>query len=81
MNARTAQDYFLHPTEAAHRRYEVLRAVFVEGLPLQEVASRFDMSYGTVRNWISEFRQQWETGQSPPFSLFPYEGGPHAKAP
>ena len=68
MNARVVADYFLHPTDTVHRRYEALRAVFVEGLSLQEVAQRFEVGYGTLRNWVSEFRREWEAGQSPPFS-------------
>lgn len=69
MNTHTTHDYFLKPTEAAHRRYEALRAVFVDGLSLQEVAHHFGVSYGTVRNWVSEFRRQWKAGQPPPFFL------------
>lgn len=67
MNARTVNDYFLQPTEAIHRRYESLRSVFVDGLSLKEVAHRFEVGYGTVRNWVSEFRRELEAGQSPPF--------------
>ena len=67
MNVRAVNDYFLQPTTAAHRRYEALRSVFVDGFLLKEVAHRFEVSYGTVRNWVSEFRREWEAGQPPPF--------------
>jgi transposase-like protein len=68
MNTHDVADYFLHPTDTVHRRYEALRAVLVEGLSLQEVAQRFEVRYGTLRNWVSEFRREWEAGQPPPFS-------------
>jgi transposase-like protein len=68
MNYETYQPFFLQPTDSGHRRYETLRSVFVEGQPLAEVAARFEVSYGTVRNWVSLFRQQFDAGEVPPFS-------------
>jgi transposase-like protein len=61
--------YFLQPSDVSQRRYEALRAVFVEQQSLKHVAGRFDVSYGTVRNWVSEFRRSCDAGQAPPFSL------------
>lgn len=69
MDGTATKDYFLKPADAWHRRYEVLRAVFVDERPMQEVAERFRVSYGTVRNWAGEFRRQRDAGQPPPFSL------------
>lgn len=59
---------FAHPTETLHRRYEALRAVFLDQRPLTEVAQRFGYPYGTLRNLVAEFRAQSRTGQFPPFS-------------
>jgi len=39
-----------------------------EGTPLQDVARRIGVSYGTLRNWVSEFRRQCDRGMRPPFS-------------
>lgn len=61
------QQFFLEPRDTWHRRYEALRAVFVDRQPMEEVAERFEVSYGTVRNWSAEFRTQRDQGQSPPF--------------
>lgn len=61
--------YFVQPVEASHRRYEALRAVMVDEQPMKDVADRFGISYGTVRNWAAEFRHQQDAGESPPFSL------------
>lgn len=68
MNGLDYRDFFVHPVEAAHRRYEALRSVFVEEQPMKEVAQRHDISYGTIRNWVSEFCRGQDDGQSPPFS-------------
>ena len=62
------RDFFAHPTQTLHRRYEALRAVFFEQRPMTEVAQRFGYRYGTLRNLVAEFRAQSRTGQSPPFS-------------
>ena len=59
--------FFLEPSAAWHRRYEALRAVFVEDEPLRDVAERFEMNYGTLRNWVSSFRAAWDQGQASPF--------------
>ena len=63
------KDFFVHPVHAGHRRYEALRSVFLEEQPLKEVAQRYDVSYGTIRNWVSEFCRGQDAGQPPPFSL------------
>lgn len=68
MDGTAYKDYFLQPPDGWHRRYEVLRAVFIDEHPMQEVAQRFSVSYGTVRNWACEFRRQWDVNQRPPFS-------------
>jgi hypothetical protein len=60
--------FFAQPTQTLHRRYEALRAVFLEQRPLTEVAQRFGYRYGTLRNLVAEFRAQSRTGQLPPFS-------------
>lgn len=67
MNGLKYKDYFVRPVDVSHRRYEALRAVFVEEQPMKQVARRYEISYGTVRNWVSEFRRGQDSGQSPPF--------------
>ena len=67
MNGLEYKAYFVHPVEASHRRYEALRSVFVEEHPMKEVAHRYEVSYGTIRNWVSEFCRGQNAGQSPPF--------------
>ena len=74
MDGQVYQEFFVRPTGSSHRRYEALRSVFVEHQPLGEVADRFGVSYGTVRNWVSQFRMQYDRGQPPPFSRSRREG-------
>jgi transposase-like protein len=62
------KDYFVKPVETSQRRYEALRAVFVDEQSMKDVAEHFDISYGTLRNWVSEFCRGHGAGQRPPFS-------------
>ena len=80
MNGGDYRDYFLQPGDVTQRRYEALRSVFVEEQAMQTVAARFDVSYGTVRNWASEFRRGCDAGHAPPFSLRCEAVPPPAKA-
>lgn len=48
--------FFLAPESPLQRQYEALRCFFVEGLPSQEVAARFDYSPGAFRVLCHEFR-------------------------
>jgi len=67
MGGSNYQQFFTRPTDFAQRHYECLRAVFVEGIPMKDVAERFEVAYGTVRNWAHKFRTARDQGESPPF--------------
>jgi hypothetical protein len=68
MDVSFCHDFFAHPTLTLHRRYEALRAVFLDHRPLTEVARQFGYRYGTLRNLMAQFRAQCRTSQIPPFS-------------
>ena len=68
MNNVDYASYFLCPEETTQRRYEVLRAVFVDEESMQVVAERFGLNSGTVRNWVCEFCQTRDSGKAPLFS-------------
>ena len=53
---RAGAEYFLEPSLPAQRRYEALRAYFVEGAPAAEVAGRFGYSTATVHQLAAELR-------------------------
>ena len=69
MDRNACQQFFLHPDAVRQRRYEVLRAVFVDEDAARDVAERFRLSHGTVRNWVSQFGAQLGRGEPPPFSI------------
>ena len=49
---------FITPENSTHRRYEALRALFVDHASLEEAASRFGYAAGTLRNLRAAFLQQ-----------------------
>ena len=53
---RAGSEYFLTPTDPAQRRYEALRAYFLEDLTAAEVAARFGYSPANVHQMASELR-------------------------
>jgi transposase len=62
------QRFFREPACAQQRRYEALRAVFVEGLSQKEAARRFGYSHGGFRLLVQQFRAACAAGAPPPFS-------------
>ena len=59
--------FFLEPKQALHRRYEALRAIFVDTEPLGQVATRFGYTVSTLRSMASRVRAAWDQGSTPPF--------------
>jgi transposase len=55
--ARTGHERFTRPTVAGHRRYEALRAYYVEELSAAEIAERFGYTKASVQTLISQYRQ------------------------
>ena len=68
MDETLCQRLFVQPEQTLHRRYEALRAFFVEQLPFEEIARRFGLAVGTVRHLVRAFGRQMAGGQTPPFS-------------
>jgi DNA-directed RNA polymerase specialized sigma24 family protein len=68
MDGNPYQGFFSQPTHPYHRRYEALRAVFLEGRSQKEVAELFGYQYSTLRQLIDEFRQHCrDSGDASPF--------------
>jgi DNA-directed RNA polymerase specialized sigma24 family protein len=59
--------FFLEPQQLLQRRYEVLRAFFVEQRPQAEIAIQFGLSPATVQSLARDFRAQMRNGQVAPF--------------
>jgi transposase len=53
---RAGAEYFVEPSVPAQRRYEALRAYFVEEAPAAEVAERFGYSTSTLHQLAAELR-------------------------
>jgi hypothetical protein len=58
-----------------HRQYEALRAVFVEGLPQNEVAAKYGFTHGSLRQLVHEFRTAIRSNSPPPFFKSPSSAG------
>jgi DNA-binding CsgD family transcriptional regulator len=81
MNDDPCRSFFLEPSDLLHRRYEVLRAFFVEGRPQADIAVQFGLTTATVQSLVRDFRAQVRAGQVPPFFDSPNWDVPPAKAP
>jgi hypothetical protein len=53
---RRGAEFFTAPTEPAQRRYEALRAYFVEGRPASEVAAGWGYTTGGFESVVRDFR-------------------------
>jgi len=81
MDDSLPQRFFLQPSCSQQRRYEALRAVFVEGLSQKEAAHRFRSSHGALRVLVHQFRAACAAGDPPPFSPDPAGERPPPKRP
>jgi transposase len=53
---RAGADYFIHPAGPSQRRYEALRAYFVDGMPASQVADQFGYSTASVHQMATLLR-------------------------
>jgi transposase-like protein len=68
MDDSACRTFFAQPANPHHRRYEALRAVFVEGRTVKQAAEQFGMAYSSLRQWVYEFRQHCRnSSDSSPF--------------
>ncbi len=70
MDDTAYREFFEQPTQTYHRRYEALRAVFVDQRSQKEVAEEFGFTYGSMRQLVFEFRQYCDTQDEPTESPF-----------
>lgn len=69
MDDHRYRQFFLDPQQPEQRRYEIVRAFFVERQPMPDIARRYGFTHGTIRNLVSQFRAQFHDGNVPPFSF------------
>lgn len=70
MDDTAYHEFFAQPTDTYHRRYEALRAIFVEERSQKDVAEDFGFTYGTMRQRVFDFRQVCDDEDNPTESLF-----------
>lgn len=68
MDDQPCRSFFLRPRSTSHRRYEALRACFIEGRPPVEVATQFGYKPAALKVLISRFRHDVRGQAIPPFS-------------
>lgn len=73
MDDSVCRGFFSETANPYHRRYEALRAVFVEGRSQKVVAEESGYQYGSFRQLVYEFRQHCRgstdfSGESPFFA-------------
>ena len=76
MDLRPGRRFFLDPELTFHRRYEALRAFFVEARPLAEVAARFGYKPTALNVMISRFNSQVRNGLRSPLFVSDGRGRP-----
>jgi hypothetical protein len=59
--------FFLQPKTTFQRQYEALRAIFVDGEPIDQVADRFGYKSSALRVMASRFRGDCRRGATTPF--------------
>jgi transposase len=83
MTARRGQvqaaEWFGHPQDVNHRRYEALRAYFVDGLTVAQAAERFGYAYWTMANLVRDFNDGKLAMFAPPAKPGPAKGAAPAR--
>jgi hypothetical protein len=67
MDGTHTSRFFLEPKQTFQRRYEALRAIFVEDQPLDQVAVRFGYKPPALKSMASRFRADCRRGVATPF--------------
>jgi hypothetical protein len=67
MDDTGCRGFFLAPVATYHRQYEALRAFFIEGRRLQDIAQQFGYRETSLRSMVCRFRAQVQAGEVPPF--------------
>jgi hypothetical protein len=68
MDDQPCRSFFLQPRSSSHRRYEALRACFIQGRPSAEVAVQFGYRPAALKVLISRFRHDVRGQDVPHFS-------------
>ena len=75
MDNTRCRQFFLEPAETYHRQYEALRAFFVEGRRLKDIAQQFGYQESSLRSLVCRFRNPIKTNAVHPFLFSRRSGG------
>jgi len=79
MDDTRCRRFFLDADSATYQRqYEALRAIFVDGLPQNDVAENYGYTHGSMRQLVHWFRTLMRSGSPPPFFKSPRSAGHRA---
>ncbi len=67
MDDTGCRGFFLEPVATSHRQYEALRAFFIAGRRLHDIAQQFGSRETSLRSMVCRFRAQVHVGEVPPF--------------
>jgi hypothetical protein len=67
MDGSHTSRFFLEPKQTFQPQYEALRAIFVGGEPLDQVAEQFGYKPSALRSMACRFRGDCRRGVTPPF--------------
>jgi hypothetical protein len=67
MDDELCLQFFLQPQATFHRRYEALRAYFLDGQSIAAVADRFGYRPSSLKSLLCRFRASCGNGGPPPF--------------
>jgi hypothetical protein len=67
MDDTGCRGFFLAPVATSHRQYEALRAFFIAGRRLHDIAQQFGDQETSLRSMVCRFRAQVHAGEVPPF--------------
>jgi SOS-response transcriptional repressor LexA len=76
MDGGHVRRFFLEPRQTFQRRYEALRAIFVDDEPIERVAERFGYTPASLRSMASRLRADCRRGVATPFFSRTAAGGP-----
>jgi hypothetical protein len=67
MDDLLCRQFFFQPNDTWHRRYEALRAFFIDGRSLKSIAEQFGYRLSSLKSIVCRFRASCDNGTPPPF--------------
>jgi transposase len=71
-------DFFIKPTQTSHKKYEALRAIYVDGVSAEQVAKKFGYSIHTIYSMCRDFSTRFKSNNVSAQDFF-YEAQPGPK--